>query len=1011
MANILKEGDNQLVPVDYSDLLKNILRVLQKQNPFKIWHNQLIVDLDTIASEVANSSPSNPLLEPEYRVRMATVNFSKEFRQRFPGKISLLRDYFKQHLESKLAGQSQSIQQFTDNLAENLEQFNKNKATLDLSYPFTKDTKLQKQRLSIQKQVSGSHSLLKFHKLTITVHNTHQFDTQLREGLQTYIDDYLAPDDENDQEELNDILEELVQKQDSDFYKLRRLVDTEVLGQLKKEAKIKYLEYLHDNINPRRHPDVIYLQDLIRRLKLIYKYINNPNKPDGDYEVNYQGVTVNLRQLLSRSEAFDALPIIPVIAGYLGETTDKNQGRRQFIFGLKLKFNGKAQSQNGKSAFDYHLNLINPDNPKHQEKLQKSKTSQFFIEKVFKLFFLYYFIFASRCQPLADGYNPKSELEYDPISSFDSKILPVLQGDNEEQKKNILRTISDSLLKDDRLQIKGKIDRIGNLLKRLLNHHTILKPVDYPRHISVPKVILENDMDSIFKKGTFFKEVVRSNPKEALQYISVGEAKVNPDALCQLPACIRIEDIRYSAVDEQQQFSMEYALEDIKALPVLLVPKNERCRQQYTQHFKGRKLVVFPYHLDNGKLTSQKYFVYCFTFFLLTYICLKVLLDEAQQQLFIPILRLHLKNRNKSSELQDLDKHIAYYSKVLSHLLNEEHLSSSQGFDITNKNPHKTFNTISSLYSVIPKNFCFHNPSDTPQLEKLAIMIVSSRECDGRRGNPNREQRISNLVGEVVTVNRLESGAIQLRTWKTLADNYLAQRMYRQPAVILDAVNNLYRQGYRHLLYIAKAPYTSSLNLTHQPDDDDGLFFLSRDLISYLHKHHEDIKLYPIFFDKYYVRKLKNYPSSSLYIQDTGELTGLVDDPSQKAVVFFNLFNKITIGRDNERFYNGVISYATLLNIYQGILDDQDIRQGLIYDTGIKNDILQYLTLFHFSRYEKAYDINLKLDPYQNIIGDESVGKRSLFKHMGGDGEFNCLAFLTEVRKALWKPQGILNPV
>lgn len=206
-------------------------------------------------------------------------------------------------------------------------------------------------------------------------------------------------------------------------------------------------------------------------------------------------------------------------------------------------------------------------------------------------------------------------------------------------------------------------------------------------------------------------------------------------------------------------------------------------------------------------------------------------------------------------------------------------------------------------------------------------------------------------------------------------------------------------------MYIAKAPYSSTLHMT-QWEDDDGLFFMSRDVISALKAEHDDIKIYPMFFDKYYVARLEQLGVSSLYIQDTMDLTNLVEDPSKQSVVFFNLFNGMKVGKDEERNYRGVISYATLLNIYKGILDDEDIRTGLIYNTPLKNDILQYLTLFHFSRYEKAGEISLKLDPYENLIGDDSVGNLSLFNHMRGNGNFNSLAFLTEVRKVLNVPSG-----
>jgi hypothetical protein len=260
-------------------------------------------------------------------------------------------------------------------------------------------------------------------------------------------------------------------------------------------------------------------------------------------------------------------------------------------------------------------------------------------------------------------------------------------------------------------------------------------------------------------------------------------------------------------------------------------------------------------------------------------------------------------------------------------------------------------------------------------------------------------------MGEVVGVRRLEDGTVRLQLLKSFSENYYHQDMFREPTVVIDEVGNLYRRGYRHFVYIAKAPYSSTLHMT-QSEDDDGLFFMSKEVISALKAEHDDIKIYPMFFDKYYVVKLETLGVSSLYIQDTMELTSIVEDPSKQSVVFFNLFNGKKVGRDEERNYRGVISYATLLNIYKGVLDDEDIRTGLIYNTQLKNDILQYLTLFHFSRYEKAKEISLKLDPYENLIGDDSIGKLSLFNHMRGRVDFNCLAFLTEVRKVLNVTEG-----
>ncbi|GBF86511.1 hypothetical protein [Aphanothece sacrum] len=218
---------------------------------------------------------------------------------------------------------------------------------------------------------------------------------------------------------------------------------------------------------------------------------------------------------------------------------------------------------------------------------------------------------------------------------------------------------------------------------------------------------------------------------------------------------------------------------------------------------------------------------------------------------------------------------------------------------------------------------------------------------------------------------------------------------------LFDKVNELYNKGYRHFLYIAKSPYSNYVNIT---GTDRELFFMSPDIIQGLKRDRKDIKIYPVFFDKYYVLKLQEPKVTSLYIQDVSELTQLVKDikdSSQKSIVFFNLFNGMTVP-GGEKYYNGVISYTTFLNIYDEIEHETDIHTGLIDDGKLKNDLFNYLTLFHFSRYEAASGkINLKLDPYEQIIGEKSVGALSIFKHSNSNIDFNCLAFLTEVRRFL----------
>jgi hypothetical protein len=995
MVNTLEEGSNGLVSLDYSDLLSKILTTLQNQSPQDLFqlNERLTINIDEIAFAVAASQIENPLGAAGSSARSASVNFTKASRDTFVRQVQQIKKALEKSLEAIL--QHTSIEDFITSFVTDLRKFEGNTNTLGFTYSFKQQYQgLQKQRLSLQK-VSGSSPILKFHKLTITVENTHEFDLQLKTSLQNFINIQFADEDESDCEELADILSDLVAKPKSDFYHLKRLMDTEALGKLQKEAKIRYLEFLKENLG--NTPNGIYLEDLIRRLKLINNFINNPDKEDGYYEVNYAGISVNYRELFSRADAFDMLPIIPIIVGYLGETTDEVQGKQQFVFGLKLKFDGRIQSQDSKTVFEYNLNLLDAGSPQHQEGIADSR-NKFFIEKILKVALLYFFIFAST-DPSTEGYTSKSDIEYDPITKFEKNVLPVLQNSNEIEKQKCLGGIKRGL---EKYNVKEKVLKLKTVLKTLLHRKQIFPTRTYPIHLSVQQGILERDIETIFKRGSFFKSVLQENPKQALKYIAVNDSNVDTTSLSTLSASINISDIHYFPTTDSQSFSMEYDITNVKTIPVVLAPQDKICQNILNVNFKQQKLLEFTYNHQRLRrqifhnIESPQAFVYRFTFSLLAFTCLKVLLDSYKGKLFIPILRLHLTDKQDSSQEEEF---MLSLFAVLSHLLNEEHRSNSQGFCIKSMNPFKVRNALSSLYSVLPKKFKFTDASSF-QLDKLAIIVVSSRESDR---SWKSDYKITNLLGEIIGVERQSDNSVRLYKFTNFTDNYNSQNIYSEPTVLIDQVSTLYSKGYKHFLYIAKSPYSNTLNMTRS-EDDEKLFFMSKTLINSLKGNREDIKIYPIFFDQYYVVNLETLKSSSLYIQDISELTNLVEDPSKKAVVFFNLFNGITV-RSQDHYYNGVISYATLLNIYENILDDKDIRMGLMYDNPLKNDILQYLTLFHFSQYEAAprkdRNISLKLNPYQNIIGDYSVGALSITNQMTGKAKFNLLAFLTEVKKAL----------
>ena len=168
--------------------------------------------------------------------------------------------------------------------------------------------------------------------------------------------------------------------------------------------------------------------------------------------------------------------------------------------------------------------------------------------------------------------------------------------------------------------------------------------------VSISQGILEKDEDKIIDSNQIFNDKLAK--KEGLKYISVDDSSgIDKEELCSLSVEIKFNDIQYFRSNEEQKFSMKYDLEGIKTIPMLLTPQEKQCREIYKQGLINQACLVCNYNYERLKEEifnaedNPKMFWYQLTFSLLTYLSLKVLLDEAKKadtRLFIPLLRLHL---------------------------------------------------------------------------------------------------------------------------------------------------------------------------------------------------------------------------------------------------------------------------------------------------------------------------------------------------------------------------------
>lgn len=1096
----MRVDNSSLEIVTYTELLKALYESLKKgHNIYSIKNGRLNIDAEALAVKLGEAYkedlPNNILGSPN-SMRMATVNFNNTTRSEFTKLLDQIKTLLGQRLEDTLKKENLTPEVFASKLLVDMKDLRGSRAN-DLpgfGFEFQPHKNLQKKRLTLYAQSQPSLTakidpLLRFARLKIQVNGLDSFDEQLVASLaETFtmercLKDFGSQEKAEDANyELKELLQNQVDDRGSEFQLLKEFFRTETIGQLKKIASVRYLEFLDYQLENNRvtlsaqtSPYRPYLQSIARRINLLNQFMWEKAAEDGFYDVSFSDYAVNLRDAIARANAFEGLPIIPKVEGSLGETTSKDGSENQFVFGIKLKLNGKVSARpqipTGEKnpvvmdSFNYHVNLFDPANEAYKVGI-KGPGAQGFTEKFLMNLLVYYFVFTNF-----------GNSNYDPSDDFEKKILPVLKSGTQEEKNQLLIKLAADLRGD--INISQALKGLKKLCRELLRKQKQFVGQHYDLHLQIRRGILEKNLEKVLGRHSFFRgDLLSKNSKQALRYISIGDAALTAEALCKLDVQLSLDDVLfYPASDTPDKFDMSYVTENIKVLRLLLAPITELTTPVYKTYFEGQPAILIPYRLSeisNETLYNKEKaeyswkkpenFIFRIVFSLLLLISLEEILSYCRHSptmqskdnhpeplIFVPILRLHLNEVDKASPKELF---VGELTRILAHLLGEKHLTETQGLNIrplirpaqqylkeleraatSAKKPplpqvpsgavYKVRNSKTDLYSVLPRKFQFTGGTFDPKnltnasgLKRLALLIVSQRESDSTWHDQNN-YRLVTIFGQVVTIDRQEDGSIVVNNSRTFSHNTDTIRAYNNPTVLADLITNLYDEGYRHVLYIAHSPHTSTLNLSSKSDiaqrdyeTTRPLFFMEKAVLKYLQGGRNDLIIYPIFFDMYAAVKLSETGVNSLYIQDTTELANLINDPSQRIITFFNLFNGIAVadqnsdGDDQEK-YNHVMTYSTFWNLYDEVIKNQDIHLGLLYDKAnirpsLKDNILNFITLFHFSRWRKwGREANLKLNPYEDIIGDNSVGKKSIQPGFSSNAKFQLLSFLTEVRSII----------
>ncbi|ONI42607.1 hypothetical protein AN396_13575 [Candidatus Epulonipiscium fishelsonii] len=792
-------------------------------------------------------------------------------------------------------------------------------------------------------------------------------ETNLKDLEEQFKSNILKNLEKDLEEDIEEISEE-VNKGNFKVSQILNFLDTETLGKVKRTIGYLYLEHIISGVKHKSEHNYKYAYNYVKRFKLLEDYLLKMLQ-EGNSEITANDEVINLCEILSDGTAFDSLPFIGKTEGVFLEEKDENQ--KIFKLSLRLKLNGMVQNNTlipNASSYVYHLETLKSD-CKESIKL-KSKIRKFF---------LYSFMFTN----LNDD-------SFDPTENW-PKIKDMLD------KKGLDETLN----KFVKVYLAPEKIKVVEAIKKVLNNELkskTLSSTEYIKNLILYRGILtpNREYEHILNKGSIFQELIKEQyGTHYLKYISILDSDNDlENSLINIPFKITIETKVLSKVQNQEYTTIKYDLSDKLILPIVLYPKTSKSIPVLEQ-FKDCYYLRISYGFSENTLTEDSFIIKLVLYLTLVYLVIKKILKQLDiknnKDIYVPFLRLHSSNQqNTAPKVCELVRSI---SKTLEHVFSVDYRSMSQGFTYDNNKPFIKSNALSSLYNRVNREFELKNL----ELEKSAIIVVTSRVTDGSK---HTTQDIKLILGEVILFDKLPNGKIICDSWKTFADYYSNKEIFDKPTVINDIIQELYKKDYKNIVYIAKSPYSSNLDITKKKQN---LYFMNEEIFENTVKDKKDLNLYPLYFETYSAIDL--YPKNLLeafYIDDTQHLDENLINNNWTIRSVLNLYSGKAINI-KDTSYKSVIIYSTLQNIYKDSKLNQTILDGVIKPSNTKKLITEILMMLHYIRYEATRNRTIKVNPYERLIGDDGVGTKSIVECIVDCNKikFNMLAYLINMQKII----------
>jgi hypothetical protein len=273
--------------------------------------------------------------------------------------------------------------------------------------------------------------------------------------------------------------------------------------------------------------------------------------------------------------------------------------------------------------------------------------------------------------------------------------------------------------------------------------------------------------------------------------------------------------------------------------------------------------------------------------------------------------------------------------------------------------------------------------AEKPGLDKIAILTVTSRRCDGlsQRG---KEDRVV-LFGEI---HRFEYECHDNKHYyrhtapQSFCDEMNIQDSFKNPSVLFKAVDRLYQEGCRDIVIVTKVPFQRRIRMTAKDDS----IYVNQAILKELAQQCPEARVYPLFTQKNWGVRLASKATlhQPLFVPYQNA-EGVESSGSSRMfrVASVMTYRIVQLRKGSERLHSGMMDY--LYRHYPELAPSQSqALAALTQSPANQKCLFEALRFLHAYPYEAFTnkqathrELDVKLDALENIIGDKSVGAQA----------------------------------